>query len=144
MIHQLNLVDVRTTNGVFTWNNKRIGEHAVASHLDRFLLSESIATSSGDHHAVILPTTGSDHWALSLTWLGLGLQHRKLFRFEHYWFEDPNFQGKVHEWWQASEPQTGHCMYRFQQRLKQLRQRIRVWNKEEFGNIFEDKLQLEE
>jgi len=144
MIHQLNLVDVRTTNGVFTWNNKRIGEHVVASRLDRFLLSKSIATSGRDHHAVSLPTIGSDHWALSLSWLGLGMQLCKPFRFEHCWFEDPNFWGKVQEWWQASATQTGHYMYRFQQRLKQLRQRIRVWNKEEFGNIFEDKLHLEE
>jgi len=67
MLHQLNLVDVQTTNGVFTWNNKRIGEHVVASRLDRFLLSESIVISGGDHHAMILPTTGSDHWALSLS-----------------------------------------------------------------------------
>ena len=70
LIHQLKLVDIRTTNGLFTWNNKRIGEHAVASRLDRFLLSESIVTTGGEHHALIIPTVGSDHWAISLTWLG--------------------------------------------------------------------------
>lgn len=34
-------------------------------------------------------------------------------------------------------------MYRFQQRLKTLKEKIKTWNKEEFGNIFEDKNRLE-
>ena len=33
-------------------------------------------------------------------------------------------------------------MYRFQQKLKTLKAKIRTWNKEEFGNIFEDKKRL--
>lgn len=34
-------------------------------------------------------------------------------------------------------------MYRFQQRLKTLRNKIKIRNKEEFGNIFEDKTRIE-
>ena len=30
-------------------------------------------------------------------------------------------------------------MYRFQQKLKALKAKICTWNREEFGNIFEDK-----
>ena len=33
-------------------------------------------------------------------------------------------------------------MYRFQQKLKALKAKIRTWNREEFGNIFEDKKRL--
>ena len=33
----------------------------------------------------------------------------------------------------------GTRMYRFQQKLKVLKAKIRTWNKEDFGNIFEDK-----
>ena len=33
-------------------------------------------------------------------------------------------------------------MYRFQQKLKALKEKIRTWNREEFGNIFEDKKKL--
>ena len=33
-------------------------------------------------------------------------------------------------------------MFRFQQKLKALKAKIRTWNKEEFGNIFEDKKKL--
>lgn len=34
-------------------------------------------------------------------------------------------------------------MYRLQQRLKTLKNKIKIWNKEEFGNIFEDKTRIE-
>ena len=34
---------------------------------------------------------------------------------------------------------TGIAMYCFQQKLKILKEKIHTWNKEEFGNIFEDK-----
>jgi len=33
------LVDIQTTNGVHTWNNRRGGQNQIASRLDRFLLS---------------------------------------------------------------------------------------------------------
>ena len=33
-------------------------------------------------------------------------------------------------------------MYRFQQKIKALKAKICMWNKEELGNIFEDKKQL--
>ena len=33
-------------------------------------------------------------------------------------------------------------MYRFHQKLKDLKDKIHTWNKEEFGNIFEDKKRL--
>ena len=33
-------------------------------------------------------------------------------------------------------------MYNFQQKLKALKAKIHTWNKEDFGNIFEDKKRL--
>ena len=39
-------------------------------------------------------------------------------------------------------PPTRTVMYRFQQKLKSLKAKIRTWNREEFGNIFEDKKRL--
>ena len=55
------LIDVEMGNGWFTWNNKRGGEHLVASRLDRFLVSENIMHSTRDIMAVVLPVNGSDH-----------------------------------------------------------------------------------
>lgn len=143
LIQTLKLIDVCTDNGTYTWNNKRLGSQAVASKLDRFLLSESIVTSGGIYNALMIPSVGSDHWPISLSWQGLGNQVGKPFRFEHCWFEDPNFKSKVKDLWSESTSQKGNCMYRFQQRLKSLKNKLKIWNKEEFGNIFEDKSRLE-
>ena len=39
-------------------------------------------------------------------------------------------------------PPPGTNMYRFQQKLKDIKAKICMWNREEFGNIFEDKKRL--
>ena len=36
----------------------------------------------------------------------------------------------------------GTIMYKFHQKLKALKDKIHTWNKEDFGNIFEDKKRL--
>ena len=54
-------MDMETSNGRYTWNNKRRGEHLVASRLDRFLVSETIVHGTGEIMAEVLPAAGSDH-----------------------------------------------------------------------------------
>ena len=36
-------------------------------------------------------------------------------------------------------PPLGTIMFHFQQKIKALKAKIHTWNREEFGNIFEDK-----
>ena len=61
------LVDLGTGTGWFTWNNKKGGEHLLASRLDQFLVSENIIHSTGEIVDDVLPIAGSDHWPISLT-----------------------------------------------------------------------------
>ena len=63
-IANLELVDVRMTNGTFTWNNKRIGDRGITCNLDWFLVFESIMMAGGELSAVVLPSVGLDHWPL--------------------------------------------------------------------------------
>ena len=42
ILAQSSLIDLETGDGWFTWNNRRGGDHLVASRLDRFLVSEDI------------------------------------------------------------------------------------------------------
>jgi len=39
------MVDMITTNGIFTWNNIRGGSTQISSHLDHFFIVEQILTS---------------------------------------------------------------------------------------------------
>jgi exonuclease III len=60
-IDTMKLVDIRTNNGQFTWNNKQLGHHQVATRLDRFLVSESIILQGLNLDCNILPWGESDH-----------------------------------------------------------------------------------
>ena len=66
VINDLNLIDVRTSNGIFTWNNKEMGDRGIACMLDRFLLLGSVMMAGGDLRAVVLPAAGLYHWPISL------------------------------------------------------------------------------
>lgn len=54
-------VDVKLTNGMFTWNNRRCGVEAIAERLDRFLVSCFWVEDSWNTFAEILDWRGSDH-----------------------------------------------------------------------------------
>eukprot|EP00253_Pinus_taeda_P006641 PITA_06641 len=62
------LIDIQTSNGLFTSTNKRRGPHHIASRLDRFLISDNAIYMGGELHASILPQGGSDHWPIMLQW----------------------------------------------------------------------------
>ena len=47
------------------------------------------------------------------------------------------------EWWQSCPQTEGSPMYIFQQKLKYIKERIKKWNKDSFGNIMEEKEKLE-
>jgi hypothetical protein len=91
---------------------------------------------SGSHiESLILPRAGSDHWAVALQ-MDLGEPPRyKPFRFEKFWLAHPDFNRLASSWWEQAAIDHGTCMYRFQQRLKNFKQRLKHWNKNSFGNI---------
>ena len=60
-INDLDLIDVQTSNGIFTWNTKQIGDRGIDYRLDRFFLSKSVMMGGGNLKAVVLPVAGSDH-----------------------------------------------------------------------------------
>jgi len=69
---------------------------------------------------------------------------KKPFRFEQFWFDHPDFQANIQEWWKEAEISYGSKMYQFQQKLKNLKQKLKSWNKHTFGSIFDSQKQLME
>eukprot|EP00253_Pinus_taeda_P026517 PITA_26517 len=143
LIDDLRLVDIQTINGISTWNNRRGGKNQIVSRLDHFLVSESIMNKDIFVEAQILPSLGSDHWPIKLE-VDIKVRHGKRpFRFESFWLRDPSFIKKLEEWWCQSTIQSKGKMRLFQLKLKELKEKIKSWNKQEFGNIMEDKQNLE-
>lgn len=143
MINEQRLVDILTINGVYTWNNRRGGKNQIASRLGRFLVSESIMNRDVFIEAKIMPTLGSDHWPVRLEIDIKKNSGKRPFRFEAFSLRDPKFMEKVEEWWSQSTAQGKGNMHTFQLKLKELKGKIKQWNKEEFGNIMEEIHKLE-
>jgi exonuclease III len=144
LIDNLNLIDLEAINGTFTWTNRRTGSHQIACKLDRFLISDSLMLEGTTLEASILNTPGSDHWPIQL-WMDVAATPgKKPFRFEQFWLNHPDFQAKIQDWWREAEVPCGSKMYRFQQKLKNLKQILKLWNKQTFGNIFDSQKQLSE
>ena len=98
----------------------------------------------GEIGATVLPAVGSDHWPIYLEWGLLGEFVKRPFRFEKFWFQHLDFQRLVKEWWAGYQGAEGSCMYVFQQNLKYMKERLKMWNKESFCNITLEKHKLEQ
>jgi len=70
---------------------------------------------------------------------------KRPFRFESFWLRDLEFLPKVKRWWQESKMgmEGREKMHTFQIRFKDIRGKIRKWNREEFGNIQKEKGKLQ-
>jgi exonuclease III len=143
LIDQLNLVDIETRNGIFTWSNRRSGHQHVACRLDRFLISEALLLEDPAIEANILPKIGSDHWPVSLCLDAGATPKLKPFRFEKFWLSHPDFHQLSNSWWKQEEIEHGTCMYKFQQRLKNFKSQLKCWNKTVFGNILQRMQEIE-
>jgi len=137
-------VDIQTINGTHTWNNRRGGTNQIASRLDRFLISEQIMMKDVYIGAMILPVVGSDHWPIKLEIDLKQSPKRRSFRFESFWLRDQKFLPKIEEWWTKSRRSGRSKMQTFQLKLKELRGKIKKWNKEEFRDIFKEQQRLEQ
>eukprot|EP00253_Pinus_taeda_P028175 PITA_28175 len=92
----------------------------------------------------ILPSGGSDHWPISLMVEIPGKPRNKPFRFEKFWIEHPNFLTMVEKWWSEPLDEEGSKMFILQKKLKNIKLRLKDWNKTVFGNIFQEKEIIEQ
>eukprot|EP00253_Pinus_taeda_P005730 PITA_05730 len=101
------LMDIPTSNGIFTWTNKQAGVQQIASRLDRFLISDNATHIGGEFTASILPFSGLDHWPIELQWNRPGNNLRRPFHFEEFWLSHPKFDKLVRSSWTNFNPSEG-------------------------------------
>jgi len=93
--------------------------------------------------ASILPFGGCNHWPLQLEASFVGTPKNGPFRFENAWLSHPNFTNNIVTWWREELNIQGSKMYMLQQKLKHIKFHLKVWNKNEFGDIFKEKREIE-
>ena len=62
-----------------------------------------------------------------------GAQHHKPFRFEAMWLKDPRCDEVVTDLWQEGLNKPGE--YQFNNCIDRCSERLKVWNKVEFGHV---------
>ncbi|XP_058223301.1 uncharacterized protein LOC131333018 [Rhododendron vialii] len=130
-INNMELMDIPMQGRKFTWTNFQ--DLAIHSRLDRFLLSQSFI----DRFKLVqwgLPRPISDHNPIMIAddcrdW------GPKPFRFMDIWLTNPNCLKVAKEAWESCQV-YGWAGFVIVQKLRAVKNRLKQWNKEDFGNVF--------
>ncbi|XP_035539695.1 uncharacterized protein LOC118344047 [Juglans regia] len=124
----LDLMDLPLAGGEYTWSNSRRW-----SRLDRFLVSPSWEAHYSELYQKRLARVCSNHFPIMLDCGGIN-RGRQYFKFENMWLAVDGFAEKVRNWW-SSYQFSGTPSFILAGKLKALKQDLRRWNMEVFGNI---------
>ncbi|KAL5543130.1 hypothetical protein UlMin_010840 [Ulmus minor] len=129
-IRELELRDLALHNASFTWSHFR--EEPIKSRLDIFLFIEEWGVGKNDIRQEKESMTCSDHMPLILDMMSVSWGPTP-FRFENMWLGHLDFRQKCENWWSGIGVK-GWESYKIMEKLKVLKEKIKVWNKEVFGD----------
>ncbi|XP_026400046.1 uncharacterized protein LOC113295934 [Papaver somniferum] len=132
-IVDLDLIDLGSTGCPFTWSNKRSGPALTEQRLDRGLATESwlllypnstisnLVAIRSDHHPILLNT--NPHWCTG----------KIPFKFFGPWLDHKDCKDINLECWQRNL--SGSSAFVIARKLKDIKLKLKVRNKEVYGNI---------
>ncbi|GKV28626.1 hypothetical protein SLEP1_g37648 [Rubroshorea leprosula] len=129
-IETTGLVDVKLTNRRYTWYKP---DGTTRSRLDRFLLTMEMNNLGGEWIQQGLPRNIFDHCEMVLKSKATDWGTRP-FRVLDAWQQHPKFKKVVEDKWRDMVVE-GYAGYKCQQKLKLLKEFLKGWNKEVFGNM---------
>ena len=103
------------------------------SCIDRTLVSVDWVDHFGNVSQMVLLRVISDHCPLLVEASGVGLG-RCAFKFENMWLKVEGFVKRVKQWWEGYSF-MGSPSFVLAQKLKALKEDLKKWNKEEFGDL---------
>ncbi|KAJ9691417.1 hypothetical protein PVL29_013560 [Vitis rotundifolia] len=135
IIDELGLVDLPLQGGGYTWSGGPNNQYW--AKLDRFLVTSSWLDQFSSVIQKRLPRPVSDHFPVLLEG-GTVRRGPSPFRFENMWLKVEGFQELIHSWWQGIEVR-GSASYRLATKMKEVKQKLKVWNREVFGRLEDNK-----
>ena len=130
-VDELELLDLPMQGGAFTWSGGRNNQSW--ARLDRFLVTQQWLDMFNGVAQCRLHRPTSDHFPILLM-DGRMRRGPTPFRFKNMWLKVDDFKGLLRGWWQGIEVR-GRASFRLASKLKMLKQKIKVWNREVFRRL---------
>ena len=131
LIGELELIDPNLINASFTWSNFR--QYPICCGLDRFLFSNQWADGFQSFRQEVEVRVVSDYTPVVLD-TSFPKWGPTPFRFENAWLERKQFKRDFESWWKEITVE-GWEGYKWMSRLKKIKQCLKTWNREVFGDI---------
>ncbi|KAK9927793.1 hypothetical protein M0R45_024959 [Rubus argutus] len=138
-INEANLCDPPLLNAKFTWSNMR--DAAVWRRLDRFLFSADWEECFPNVRQCALTRVTSDHCPIELNTNSLKWGPGP-FRVENMWLKHPSFKENFTGWWETDSG-PGWEGFKFMNKLRGVKTKLKVWSKEVFGDVLMEKKSVE-
>ncbi|XP_026451923.1 uncharacterized protein LOC113352302 [Papaver somniferum] len=138
-LEEANLTDLGYTKCPFTWKNRRVGLRLTEKRLDRGLSNEDWLDLFPNSTISNLPAIGSDHNPIILNTNSNWKQGHIPFKFFGSWLDHQYCKDIIAECWKKNH--KGSLAIKIARKLRDIKVKIKLWNKEVYGNI---KTNLEE
>lgn len=140
-LNRMQLIDIALESNYFTCSNRRLNNNHIKRKLDRSLATIKWRDHYQEATLSTLYTIGSDHFPLLLQ-LCSEEKKNSPFIFEYMWIQHPDYFVNIQEWWNIQV--KGIAMYRVFTKLQKLKSHLNTQNKENFRNVHERKVALQE
>ncbi|KAK4384643.1 hypothetical protein Sango_3039400 [Sesamum angolense] len=131
MVLECGLIDAGFEGTAHTWSNRITWER-----LDRFLYSEAWLDTFTTTRVIHLSRTWSDHAPLLINLESNLVKPPSSFRFMRMWIKHHDFLNTVEQSWK--HPTGVYGLINLQQKLYRLKQHLKWWNKNVFGDLFDN------
>ncbi|OMO96596.1 Endonuclease/exonuclease/phosphatase [Corchorus olitorius] len=140
-LNQYRLAKVKAKGLHFTWSNRR-GENEITwERLDRafanpkwFELNENVVLEN-------LPINVSDHSPLLLCLEKSKMFNKRPYRFELMWTTHPQCEKVITNAWKINA--NGYAAFRLMRKIGTTKEKLKLWNREVFGDLAKRKMELE-
>jgi hypothetical protein len=129
-VRRMELIDLPALGRKFSWFHSN-GQ--AMSRIDRAFVSEDWISLWGQPSLWILPRSISNHCPLVLRHNFVDWGPRP-FRFNNHWLDHANFKNVVEDFWRSFHGE-GWMGFILKEKLKGLKELLKVWSKEVYGTV---------